>query len=352
MTRYTTQQTAVEHSAATGFHRVKTRAALLASTVMALLALGALSACGGSGGFSAAEEGPGGNAALTGQFLDAPVDGLGYSTPTQSGVTDAAGRFQYQAGETVSFTLYGAPLSSSIGFSTLTPGDTGVEETDLDRIVNQLRFLQTVDADNDTSNGIRLPAIAGAFSVDFSQRIEDFENDPAVQAFLASHAGARPLVSVQDAVAHFSQSIDTVSTGTVLSFAGRTATSAITNTACINNIQAQQRYAFGQSSVTLSGSDGFVNTGGNCVVKPDANEVIAYTDLVAGDFLSCLPDCVYKDLNFIRRGLDVDGRTVVELSWHTPGTQKVRYIKRVLVDPGAPGQPAALTTFKETITFD
>ncbi len=97
---------------------------------------------------------------------------------------------------------------------------------------------------------------------------------------------------------------------------------------------------------------GFINTGGNCVVTPDANEVIAYAELAAGDFLSCLPDCVYKDVNFIRHGLDVDGRTVVELSWHTPGTQKVRYIKRVLVDPGAPGQPAALTTFKETITFD
>lgn len=352
MTRYTTQQTAVEHSAATGFHRVKARAACLASTMMALLALGALSACGGSGGISAAEEGPGSNVALTGQFLDAPVEGLGYSTPTQSGVTDAAGRFQYLAGETVSFTLYGTPLSSSIGFSTLTPGDTGVEETDLDRIVNQLRFLQTVDADNDTSNGIRLPAIAGAFSIDFSERIEDFENDPDVQAFLTAHAGARPLVSVQDAVMHFGQSIDTVSTGSVVGFAGRTATSAITNTACINNIQAQQRYAFGQSSVALSGSDGFVNTGGNCVVKPDANEVIAYADLVAGDFLSCLPGCVYKDVNFIRHGLDVDGRTVVELSWHTPGTQKVRYIKRVLVDPGAPGQPVALTTFRETITFD
>jgi hypothetical protein len=352
MTRYTTQQTVVEHSATTGFHWVRARAALLASTVVALLALGALSACGGSGGFSAAEDGSGGNAALTGQFLDAPVEGLGYSTPTQTGVTDAAGRFQYLDGETVSFTLYGTPLSSSIGFSTLTPGDTGVQETDLDRIVNQLRFLQTVDADNDTSNGIRLPATAGAFTIDFSQRIEDFENDAAVQAFLTSYAAARPLVSVQDAVAHFGQSIDTVPTGTVVSFFDRTATSAITNTACINNIQAQQRYAFGQSSVTLSGSDGFINTGGNCVVAPDADEVIAYADLAAGDFLACLPDCDYKDVNFIRYGLDVDGRSVVELSWHTPGTQRVRYIKRVLFAPGAPGQPAARTTFKETITFD
>ena len=88
------QQTAVEHSATAGFNWVRARAARLASTLMALIALGALSACGGSGGFSAVEEGPGGNAALTGQFLDAPVEGLGYSTPTQSGVTDAAGRFQ------------------------------------------------------------------------------------------------------------------------------------------------------------------------------------------------------------------------------------------------------------------
>jgi hypothetical protein len=319
---------------------------------MALLALGALSACGGSGGFSAAEEGLGGNAALTGQFLDAPVEGLGYSTPTQSGVTNAAGRFQYLAGETVSFTLYGTPLSSSIGFSTLTPGDTGVEETDLDRIVNQLRFLQTVDADNDTSNGIRLPAIAGVFTIDFSQRIEDFESDPDLQAFLASHAGARPLVSVQDAVAHFGQSINTVSVDNVVSFAGHTATSTITSTACINNIQAQQRYAFGSTSVTLSGSDGFNNNGGNCTVKPDANEVIAYADIGAGDFLSCLPGCAYKDVNLIRYGLDPDNRTVVDLSWHTPGTRKIRYIKRVLIDPSAPGQALALTTFKETITFD
>jgi hypothetical protein len=47
-----------------------------------------------------------------------------------------------------------------------------------------------------------------------------------------------------------------------------------------------------------------------------------------------------------------DTRTLVELSWHTPGAQKVRYIKRVLIDPRAPGDSAALTTFKETITFD
>lgn len=171
----------------------------------------------------------------------------------------------------------------------------------------------------------------------FAQRIEEFESDLDVQAFLSAHAGGRELVTVQDAIAHFSQSINTVS---------------VDNTACINNIRAQQRYAFSPTSVTLSGADGFDNNGGNCTVKPDAVEVIAYADISAGDFLSCLPSCDYKDVNFIRYGLDADNRTVVELSWHTPGTQKVRYIKRVLVDPAAPGNALALTTFKETITFD
>lgn len=82
-------------------------------------------------------------------------------------MTDADGQFKYLGGETVTFRLYGQALSSSIGFSTLTPGDTGVEETDLDRLVNQLRFLQTVDVDNNPANGIRLPVVAGAFNIDF-----------------------------------------------------------------------------------------------------------------------------------------------------------------------------------------
>ncbi|WP_439590278.1 hypothetical protein [Hydrogenophaga sp.] len=326
----------------------KTRAVLATAAVIAL------SACGGSGGSGAADGTGGGSTVLTGRFLDAAVEGLSYDTPTQSGTTDADGQFKYLAGEIVNFKLYGQALSSSVGFSTLTPGDTGVEETDLDRIVNQLRFLQTVDADNNPSNGIRLPAYNGAFNIDFAQRIEEFESDLDVQAFLTAHAGGRPLVTVQDAIAHFSQSIGTVSADNVVSFAGRTATSAITNTACINNIQAQQRYAFGATSVTLSGSDGFINNGGNCTIRPDATEVLEYNShfFPAGSFLSCLPNCDYKDVNFVGYGLDPDNRTVIELSWHTPGTQKVRYIKRVLIDPSAPGNALALTTYKGIITFD
>lgn len=310
----------------------------------------ALAACGGSGASSGGDEGSG-PVVLTGQFLDSAVEGLGYETPTQSGTTDSSGSFKYVAGETVKFTLYGQPLSSSIGFSTLTPGDTGVEETDLDRLINQLRFLQTIDTDNDPANGIRLPAISGAFSIDFAQRIEDFESDATVLAFLASHAGGRALVSVEDAVAHFQQSVSQVSNDVVLKFSGKTATSVITNSDC-GDARAVQRYAYGPNSVTLTGSDGFItDASGDCYARPDRTEVLPYSIFVPGEFLSCLPDCTYAGLNSLRHGLDGDGRTVIELSWHTPGTQVIRYVKRILHDPQW-SNPEVLSTFKETLTFD
>ena len=78
-----------------------------------------LAACGGSGSGGDASGGGSQPTVLIGQFVDAAVEGLGYSTPTQSGNTDSAGSFKYVAGETVAFMLYGQALSSSLGFSTL-----------------------------------------------------------------------------------------------------------------------------------------------------------------------------------------------------------------------------------------
>ena len=61
--------------------------------LLALLPVG-LVACGGGGG---------GPKTLTGVFVDDPVQGLRYQTATQSGTTDAQGRFRYRSGQTVSF---------------------------------------------------------------------------------------------------------------------------------------------------------------------------------------------------------------------------------------------------------
>lgn len=73
-----------------------------------------VSACGGGGGRSRA---------LTGQFVDSPVAGLSYKTPTRSGVTDADGRFEYRAGENVEFSLGNTVLGEADGKARITPFD-------------------------------------------------------------------------------------------------------------------------------------------------------------------------------------------------------------------------------------
>jgi hypothetical protein len=61
-----------------------------------------LAACGGGGGSSS-------SANLTGQFIDAPVEGLYFVSSTGvTGTTDASGTFQFKAGDTVTFKIGGA----------------------------------------------------------------------------------------------------------------------------------------------------------------------------------------------------------------------------------------------------
>lgn len=51
----------------------------------------------------------------TGQFIDEPVSGGSYSTATQSGITDAEGRFKYKHGETVRFFIGATDLGEPTG---------------------------------------------------------------------------------------------------------------------------------------------------------------------------------------------------------------------------------------------
>jgi len=67
-------------------------------------------------------------ATLTGTFLDDPVQGLFYRAMdgSPSGYTDAAGKFNYHAGDVIQFYLgdqYGIPLGSAKGKSIITPID-------------------------------------------------------------------------------------------------------------------------------------------------------------------------------------------------------------------------------------
>lgn len=95
---------------------------------------------------------------LQGQFLDAAVDGLRYTTDTLQGETCNGGRFGYRDGERVRFYIGALLLGEATAAPLITPLDL-VEEPVLadgglrQGVENRLRLLQTVDADGDRYNG-------------------------------------------------------------------------------------------------------------------------------------------------------------------------------------------------------
>ena len=116
--------------------------------------LSALSACGGGSA--------GGNSAAPTQvatFIDAPVQGLHFSSASQQGYTDGNGNFVYQPGETVTFSVGHLVLGSTTpSGSKITPLDllpTGTTITD-PRLVRMLQTLQSLDDDRNPDNRIRI----------------------------------------------------------------------------------------------------------------------------------------------------------------------------------------------------
>jgi len=109
-----------------------------------------LTACGGGGGGGGSSNNAG---SANGIFLDAEVVGLGYTTDSGvSGTTDANGTYSYNPGDNISFNVGGVNLGSVAGAPKCTPFDFGVAST------NIARFIQSLDADGDPSNGIDITA--------------------------------------------------------------------------------------------------------------------------------------------------------------------------------------------------
>lgn len=179
---------------------------LLAVSIIGLI----LSACGGGGG-------DGGQPIVTiptptiqtGVFIDSLVIGVYYETQTKSGVTNAAGEYQYIDGETVTFSIGGIVLGSTIAAPVVTPVDIVEGATDASdpAVSNIIRLLLTLDVDGDASNGLDL-TIATAVAVDSSIAVDSptFETD--VTALLGSIKGSgTSLVDVTTAIAHFDETL-------------------------------------------------------------------------------------------------------------------------------------------------
>lgn len=178
-------------------------------------------ACGGGGGGGSSSN----NETLTGVFVDSPVEGLRWVSGGIEGTTDAAGTFQYKSGATVQFYVGDVLIGEATGNSVLIPVDLVASAQDITdpTVTNIIRFLMTLDNDNDPSNGIEITEasanLASGESLDFTQSTLDFAASGDVQVLIstltsATDAGARSLTTVSDAHTHAENSIRALLAGT------------------------------------------------------------------------------------------------------------------------------------------
>ena len=107
----------------------------------------------------------------TGYFIDSPVAGLTYKTPSGLvGVTDSKGSFQYRQGEEVSFSIgklnLGEAQPTTEGL--ISPRELTDNEED---VILMLRTLQALDIDNNSSNGITIPSSVTSKLENISQEV-------------------------------------------------------------------------------------------------------------------------------------------------------------------------------------
>jgi hypothetical protein len=149
-----------------------------------------------------------------GVFLDSSVQGLHYETETHSGMTDENGSFQYRDGEMIMFSMGGIFLGEALADVIMTPIHMVPEATDETHptVTNMLRFMQTLDLDNNPENGITLPPhildeLEGR-PIHFDMNTSDFEHHIDMQMFMDTiheideNYDGRMMVSIEDAQEH------------------------------------------------------------------------------------------------------------------------------------------------------
>jgi 5'-nucleotidase len=167
----------------------------LTATASAVL-LG-LAGCGGGTGQSQSQ----------GVFLDAAVTGVSYSGDKgTSGITATGGTFNYYPGENITFSIGSMVLGTAPGAPVLTPvaldnlgGAIGAQANRV------LRTLQTLDSDDDPSNGITISAeMRGAV-----KKVLHLSNASEVD-LLSAVQQARPAIAMKseaDSLQHFAETL-------------------------------------------------------------------------------------------------------------------------------------------------
>lgn len=148
---------------------------------------------------------------LTGIFVDSAVEGVSYSTATQSGTTNSAGEFNYVEGEQVTFSIGAAELPAAAAASQVSPVEMAVGSSNpADTTTNIARLLQSLDIDGNPDNGITISpdAAANAAFINFDVSTDQFANDAAVINLVANSGSVNSeLISAADANQHLNSTL-------------------------------------------------------------------------------------------------------------------------------------------------
>lgn len=154
-----------------------------------------------------------------GYFIDSPVQGLAYLSASHSGTTDEFGRYDYEAGETITFSLGSITLGSTGASKAIHVSDLFDDDDANDTdTVNLARLLLTLDSNADSDDGIQLSAkaISAANATQFPSGL-DFTSasfDADVANYIATsgvtNASVSVLVSAQDAQEHITSTLSEV----------------------------------------------------------------------------------------------------------------------------------------------
>ena len=145
----------------------------------------------------------------SGIFLDSPVENLSYTTASQSGFTDEQGRFNYVAGETIVFKIGNIEFPPVVASEVITPIDLFSGGAVNHRgVVNVSRLLQTMDSDNDPSNGILLAQWADNIIAPEAIDFESLDFTEQLNNLLSTYSGSsRSLVGGSEAMGHLANSL-------------------------------------------------------------------------------------------------------------------------------------------------
>lgn len=131
---------------------------------------------------------------LTGEFRDGPFICLEFQTPSQNGITDQDGKFLYEEGELVTFSIGSLTIGVATGSAYLTLASLHSSShgslEDLDPTCaetnNRARFLQSLGRDVDLRSGVVIDDATHnvvnthAKGIQFLSSVEEFVKSPAV----------------------------------------------------------------------------------------------------------------------------------------------------------------------------